>query len=69
MSSESACRWSGPSWKTPKLSSVPAGMAAGLIVMVKGSARVPDTTCEKAASAGCEEQKLPEVTSAGMPYC
>ena len=27
-----------------------------------------DTTCEKPAGAGSEEQKLPEVTFAGMPY-
>ena len=67
------------SWKSPTLSSVPAGMAAGSIVMVGcapfcgvavyGPAGEKDTTCEKPAGAGSEEQKLPEVTFAGMPYC
>ena len=28
-----------------------------------------ETTCEKPAGWGSEEQKLPEVTLAGMPYC
>src|SRR5215472_16029593 len=61
------------------LSSAPAGMADGSIVMVGRTpdcgvpvpdpAGWPGTTCEKPAGAGCEEQKLPEVTFAGMPYC
>ena len=54
--------------KLPKLSSVPGEMAAGLIVMVRGGfCRV--TTCEKPGGVGSEEQKLPVVTIAGMPYC
>src|SRR5215469_4399757 len=53
-------------------------MAAGSIVIVgrtpdcgvtvDGPAGRPDTTCEKPAGAGSEEQRLPEVTFAGMPY-
>jgi len=54
--------------KLPKLSSVPAGMAAGLIVMVRGCL-CPVTTCEKPGGVESEEQKLPVVTIAGMPYC
>jgi hypothetical protein len=54
--------------KLPKLSSVPAGMAAGLIVMVRGCF-CPVTTCEKPGGVGSEEQKLPVVTMAAMPYC
>src|SRR5215471_4258718 len=54
-------------------------MADGSIVMVGCTpdcgvpvpepAGCPGTTCEKPAGAGSEEQKLPEVTVAGMPYC
>jgi hypothetical protein len=54
--------------KLPKLSSVPTGMAAGLIVMVRGCFCLV-TTCEKPGGVGCEEQKRPVVTIAGMPYC
>src|ERR1700722_5727506 len=59
------------------LISVPAGTAAASKVIVgctpecgaTGAARGgKDTTCEKPAGAGSEEQKLPEVTFAGMPY-
>lgn len=57
------------SWKVPKLSSVPAGIAAGLIVTVMpwpGWTGM-DTACEKPGGVGSEEQKLPAVTRAGMP--
>src|SRR6266567_2599043 len=79
MSTKSACCSPELSWKSPTLSSVPAGMAAGSIVMVgctpdcgvkvHGPGGYSDTTCEKPAGAGSEVQKLPVVTSAGMPYC
>ena len=68
-SAKSACCPPEQSWKSPKLSSAPAGMAAGLNVT---AGRVPcaenDTTCKKPCGEGSEEQKLPEVTIAGMPY-
>src|SRR5580704_17975047 len=38
-------------------------------VEVPGPAGCIDTTCEKPAGWGSEEQKLPEVTFAGMSYC
>jgi hypothetical protein len=37
-------------------------------VVVYGPAGWDDTTCEKPAGWGSEEQKLPAVTFAGMPY-
>jgi hypothetical protein len=62
------------SWKLPKLSSVPAGMAAGLIRTARtgpGSPGLPgnDMTCPNPAGAGSVAQKLPVVTMAGMPSC
>jgi hypothetical protein len=36
--------------------------------MVRGCL-CPVTTCEKPGGVGSEEQKLPAVTIAGMPYC
>lgn len=62
-----------PSWKVPKLSSAPAGIAAGMIVTVVCGPGCcwgwigMDTACEKPAGVGSEEQKLPTVTLAGMP--
>jgi hypothetical protein len=64
-------------WKTPTLSSVPAGKVAGLIVTAGFCACWPlfpwnagenDTACEKPLGAASLEQKLPVVTLAGMPY-
>ena len=77
MSMKSACCWPELSWKSPTLSSVPAGMADGSIVMVGCTpdlgvtvdGQFCDTTCEKPAGAGSEEHRLPVVTFAGMPYC
>jgi hypothetical protein len=77
MSAKVVC-WPSASWKLPKLSSAPAGIAAGLNVTV-GSAtgwRPPprglgwkDTTRKKPAGGGLDEQKRPTVTMAGMPSC
>ena len=57
MSAKEACCSPVVSWKSPKLSSVPAGMAAGSIVIVgctpdcgvtvNSPAGWKDTTCEK----------------------
>jgi hypothetical protein len=52
--------------KLPKLSSVPAGMAAWLIVTA-GPCGV--TTWWKPAGTGSEKQTLPVVTIAGIPSC
>jgi hypothetical protein len=56
--------------KSPKLSSVPAGMAAGLICTtgpLSGWAAGTVMTCAMPAGIGAVEQKLPDVTLAGMP--
>src|SRR5580658_311391 len=73
-----AVSWPAANLKLPKLSSVPLGMAAGLIVMAGFRTALwcrsrevggqNDTTREKPAGAGLEEQKLPVVTLARTPY-
>ena len=68
MSAIEVC-WLLASWKWPKLSLVPAGIAAGLIVTLTRCClgwTGMDATCEKPDGAGLEEQKLPAVTMAGM---
>jgi len=75
--SASAVSYPWETWKAPTLSSVPAGMVAGLIVTVGFRTCWPlspwntgenVTACEKPPGAGSLEQKLPVVTLAGMPY-
>jgi hypothetical protein len=64
MRSMSACCSPVGSWKLPMLSSVPAAIAEGSIVIVGGvpdpagevPSPGPDTTCEKLAGSGSEVQ-------------
>jgi hypothetical protein len=72
MSATEVCAAPFARWKLPKLSSVPAGIAAGLITTARtgpGSAGLPgnDMTFVQPAGAGSEEQNLPTVTMARMP--